>query len=66
MYTQCPHKDISREAIEIVELAEHAIAGAWPVAGGVLDQSSGFVDCVGIVRTERTVHKLEQIASLLI
>lgn len=40
--TTCPQKCVSRAVWDAFDLADHAVNGAWPVSGGVLDQSVSF------------------------
>lgn len=38
-------------------MAEFAEKGAWPVGGGVLDQSAAFVEALAVLRSEEAVWK---------
>lgn len=40
--TTCPQKCVSRTVWDAFDLADHAVNGAWPISGGVLDQSVSF------------------------
>lgn len=39
-----PMKEVPAELWNCMWLADHAKKGAWPVAGGILDQSQAFMD----------------------
>lgn len=41
--TECPRKIVDRDTMNFIELADFAKDGAFPVAGGTLDQSQSFL-----------------------
>jgi hypothetical protein len=45
----CPKRHIDPAAYELLEFVQAANDGAWPVAGGVLDQADAFVRLRGLV-----------------
>jgi hypothetical protein len=42
--TSCPKKLVTSDIWELIDLAYFAKQGAWPVTGGILDQSASFLD----------------------
>ncbi len=47
---ECPARWCGADAFVALNLVEHAMAGAWPEAGGLLDQPLRFVEAVALVR----------------
>jgi hypothetical protein len=43
---ECPRKFIGQDLTECINYASLASKGAWPVAGGILDQAAWFVALV--------------------
>lgn len=46
---------------EAIRFAEFASRGAWPVTGGVLDQSQWFLDAERFIHNEQNSTKAEQL-----
>ena len=49
----CPQKYIGGDMMEAINLAAYAMRGDWPIRGGMLDQSSWFVDLVSRLESEQ-------------
>lgn len=47
--TQCPMELVSREAWDVIELAELYEKGLPPVAGGAMDQAAAFVEACRLI-----------------
>jgi hypothetical protein len=54
---QCPLLVIDRETLDVIELAEFAAKGHFPVAGGVLDQAHSFLAACRFVWAEEAYWK---------
>ena len=55
--TGCPKEEIDNPTLRLIELAEFAEKGAFPVSGGVLDQSAGFMRGARMVWNETEYWK---------
>ena len=53
----CPLELITPDIWDLIELAELYKKGLPPVAGGVLDQTAGFVTACRFVWSEENIHK---------
>ena len=51
--TECPLTYVGGDAWTVIEFAEFAERGSWPVAGGVLDQANQFVEACRFVWAEQ-------------
>lgn len=49
---ECPLKMIDSKTLLAIRLARFAKEGAWPIAGGTLDQSRWFFDAAELVWRE--------------
>ena len=54
--TRCPFSDLTPETVELLSVARDARNGAWPVAGGTLDQTPACRDGVRLVESLRASH----------
>lgn len=54
--TSCPRRLVAADPMVgwVVDLAEMARKGAWPVAGGVLDQAETFLSAARLVWSEES------------
>ena len=48
--TRCPRYDVTPAAWHMLEMYEFARGGAWPIAGGVLDQTDSFLSAYRLLR----------------
>jgi len=47
----------------LVDMADHADKGAWPIAGGVLDQSESFCRACRVVWNEDAKWEAEKLVT---
>jgi len=57
----CPRKLVAGEVYELLDAADWAKLGSWPVAGGWLDQTCACLDGVRFVEAERASWELQRI-----
>lgn len=60
MISECPREYVGGEMIHAINLASMCGGGDWPVAGGLLDQSSWFVSLKQHCRNERSKLEAEE------
>lgn len=56
-YKSCPQAEITPDIWRFFKLKGFAEKGAWPVAGGTLDQTQIFLDAVEYARSEEAAAK---------
>ncbi|QNN23532.1 hypothetical protein HED60_15025 [Planctomycetales bacterium ZRK34] len=60
MIGSCPQKLLDADTRWVLRLVEFAERGAFPVAGGVMDQSPGFLAVMELVRSEKRSYGLDE------
>ena len=55
---RCPRQIVTAQTIDAMSAISDADAGYLPVAGGMLDQSQGFVDALRYIRRIDAEQKL--------
>jgi hypothetical protein len=57
---QCAWSFVDREAVRMIQAVSDANKGHLPTAGGMLDQTPGFVDAYRLVNSERAAYQKGQ------
>lgn len=52
MIPRCPYQEVEAWAWNVLDFAEDAEKGHWPLAGGLLDQSASFLAAARFIRSE--------------